>query len=215
MRAAATAAGALAFLTRLITGVQARGPGAGAVDGGPAGQRVYFANHTSHLDTLVIWASLPEALRRATRPVAAADYWDRPGPRRWLACEVLNALLVDRAGGGGSREALRRIDAALAAGDSLILFPEGTRGDGSHIGELKPGLYFIAHQRPGVALVPVYLQNLSRILPKGEVLPVPILGSASFGPPLTLAPGEDRQAFLERARTALVSLAQPEATRCS
>lgn len=214
MKAAATAAGALAFLTRLITGVRARGLGADAVDSGPAGQRVYFANHTSHLDTLVIWASLPAALRRVTRPVAAADYWDRPGPRRWLACEVLNALLVDRAGGGGSREALRRIDGALASGDSLILFPEGTRGDGSHIGELKPGLYFIAHQRPGVALVPVYLQNLSRILPKGEVLPVPILGSAVFGPPLTLNPGEARQAFLDRARAALLGLAQPAAPPC-
>jgi 1-acyl-sn-glycerol-3-phosphate acyltransferase len=205
VKTAAFTARLLAFLTRLITGVQARGA-SGDLTGG---QRVYFANHTSHLDTLVIWASLPEALRHQTRPVAAADYWDRPGLRRWLACEVLNALLVDRAGGGGSRESLRRIDAALAAGDSLILFPEGTRGDGSHIGELKPGLYFIAHQRPGAALVPVYLQNLSRILPKGEVLPVPILGSANFGPPLTLNPGEDRHAFLERARTALVELERP------
>jgi len=196
------AAGLLASLTRLITGVRARWVGAAPT----TAQRVYYANHSSHLDTLVIWASLPEPIRARTRPVAAADYWDRPGLRRWLACQVLNALLVERAGGCGSREALRRIDAALAAGDSLILFPEGTRGDGTAIGELKPGLYFVAHQRPSVELVPVYLQDLSRILPKGEVLPVPLLGSAAFGAPLCLAPGEDRQAFLQRARAALIDL---------
>ena len=202
MSAAPAAARLLAFLTRLITGVRARWVGAA-----PNGvQRVYYANHSSHLDTLVIWASLPPSIRARTRPVAAADYWDRPGLRRWLAGAVLNALLVERAGGCGSRDALRRIDAALAAGDSLILFPEGTRGDGSTVGDLKPGLYFVAHQRPTVELVPVYLQDLSRILPKGEVLPVPLLGSATFGAPLALTPGEDRHAFLQRARAALIGL---------
>ncbi|MBV5273374.1 MAG: 1-acyl-sn-glycerol-3-phosphate acyltransferase [Lamprocystis purpurea] len=202
MNTAPAAARLLAGLTRLITGVRAQWAGAAPT----TAQRVYYANHSSHLDTLVIWASLPAPLRARTRPVAAADYWDRPGLRRWLACQVLNALLVERAGGCGSREALRRIDESLAAGDSLILFPEGTRGDGTTVGELKPGLYFVARQRPTVELVPVYLQDLSRILPKGEVLPVPLLGSATFGAPLALAPGEDRHAFLQRARAALIGL---------
>jgi 1-acyl-sn-glycerol-3-phosphate acyltransferase len=204
MTTAPPAARLLAFLTRLITGVRARWVGSAPT----SAQRVYYANHTSHLDTLVIWASLPAGIRAHTRPVAAADYWDRPGLRRWLTSKVLNALLVERSGGSGSREALHRIDQALAAGDSLIIFPEGTRGDGITVGELKPGLYFVAHQRPGVELVPVYLQDLSRILPKGEVLPVPLLGSATFGAPLTLAPGEDRHAFLQRARAALVALGE-------
>jgi 1-acyl-sn-glycerol-3-phosphate acyltransferase len=123
--------------------------------------------------------------------------------RRWLAGSVLNAVLVER---GGRSEALRRIDEALTAGDSLILFPEGTRSDGTEIGELKPGLFFVARQRPDVELVPVYLQNLSRILPKGEVLPVPLIGSATFGEPLALAANEDRQTFLDRARAALIAL---------
>ncbi len=202
MNPAALAAGLLASLTRLITGVRARWVCCAPT----TAQRVYFANHTSHLDTLVIWASLPAPIRARTRPVAAADYWDRPGLRRWLALEVLNALLVERSGGCGSREALRRIDESLAAGDSLILFPEGTRGDGSTIGELKPGLFFVARQRPDVELVPVYLQDLSRILPKGEVLPVPLMGSATFGAPLSVAPGEDRHTFLQRARAALIDL---------
>ena len=196
----------LVGLTRLVTGVQARWAGCAPTEV----QRVYFANHSSHLDTLVIWAALPPHLRARTRPVAAADYWDRPGLRRWLARRVLNAVLVDRAaaqeGLKGSREALRCILDALDQGDSLILFPEGTRGDGVRVGELRPGLFMVARERPGVELVPTYLQNLSRILPKGEYLPVPLLASTTFGTPIGLGAGEGRPAFLERARQAIVSL---------
>jgi 1-acyl-sn-glycerol-3-phosphate acyltransferase len=196
------AAGGLTTLTRLITGVRARW-----LDAAPStAQRVYFANHSSHLDTLVIWASLPAVLRARTRPVAAGDYWDRPGVRRWLALRVLRALPVDRTDGCGKRDALRRLIEALDEGDSLILFPEGTRGDGSAIGELRSGLYHVARERPEAALVPVFLENLSRILPKGEFLPVPLIGSATFGAPIRLEPDETRQAFLQRAREALIDL---------
>jgi len=205
MSQAPVAATLLASLTRLITGVHARW-----VSGAPTmAQRVYYANHASHLDTLVIWASLPAALRATTRPVAAADYWESSRLRHWLACGVLNAVLVERGQGHGSRTALMRINEALRQGNSLILFPEGTRGEGNSLGELKPGLYFIARQRPDVELVPVYLQDLNRILPKGEYLPVPLIGSATFGPPLCLSVGEDRHAFLQRARAALLALGSP------
>lgn len=197
----ALVAGFLVGLTRLITGVRAHW-----VDASVAvrpGARVYFAHHCSHLDTLVIWASLPRSWRVVTRPVAAADYWDRSGLRRWLAVSVLRAILVERAGRRGARESLRRLLAALDAGDSLILFPEGTRSDGEAVGTLHAGLYFIARERPAVELVPVHLENLSRILPKGEFLPLPLIASARFGPPLRLRAAEDREAFLERARLAL------------
>ena len=199
---AAFGAGLLVTLTRLVAGAQARWVGAT-----PASiQRVYFANHSSHLDALVLWAALPPGLRACTRPVAAADYWDRPGLRGWIARKLLNAVLVDRSSARGGREALTRLSEALAEGASLILFPEGTRGDGITIGELKPGLYFVAKERPDLELVPVYLQNLCRILPKGEILPVPLLGSSTFGPPIHLEPGEGRRAFLDRARNALIAL---------
>jgi len=192
----------LVALTRLVAGAQARWVG-----GAPtSAQRVYFANHSSHLDALVLWAALPPDLRARTRPVAAADYWDRPGLRGWIARNLVNAVLVDRSSARGGREALARLSEALATGASLIIFPEGTRGDGITIGELKPGLYFVAKERPDLELVPVYLQNLCRILPKGEVLPVPLLGSSTFGPPLHLEPGEGRRAFLDRARNALMDL---------
>ena len=196
----------LVGLTRLVTGARARWVGGVSAEA----QRVYFANHSSHLDTLVIWSSLPAGLRARTRPVAAADYWDQAGLRCWLARRVLNAVLVDRAaaqeGLRGSREALRCLLTALDLGDSLVLFPEGKRGDGVNVGELKPGMYSIARERPEVELVPVYLQNLSRILPKGEYLPVPLLANITFGAPIRLEPGEGRRAFLERARQAILSL---------
>ena len=198
----ALAAGVLVTLTRLVTGAQARWVGSAPT----TAQRVYFANHSSHLDALVLWAALPPELRGHTRPVAAADYWDKPGVRGWIAHNLLNAVLVDRSSAKGGREALERLTEALAQGASLILFPEGTRGDGVTIGDLKPGIYFVAKSRPDVELVPVYLQNLCRILPKGEILPVPLLGSSTFGPPLRLNPGEPRRDFLVRARDALVAL---------
>lgn len=203
---AALGARLLVTLTRLVTGAQARWIGASPTWSSRPPQRVYFANHTSHLDALVLWAALPPVLRACTRPVAAADYWDRPGPRGWIARDLLNAVLVDRSSAKGGREALDRLNAALAEGASLILFPEGARGDGVVIGGLKAGLYFVAKAWPGVELVPVYLQNLCRILPKGEILPVPLLGSSTFGPPIRLEPGEGRWEFLQRARNALIAL---------
>lgn len=197
------AASALVTLTRLVTGTRAHWVG----DGPDEMRRVYFANHSSHLDALVLWAALPPQQRLRTRPVAAADYWDRPGLRGWIARNLLDAVLVDRGCARGGREALAQLLAALDGGASLILFPEGTRGDGISIGQLKAGLYFIAKSRPEIELVPVYLQNLCRILPKGEILPVPLLGSSTFGPGIRLGDGENRGAFLERARNALVTLA--------
>jgi 1-acyl-sn-glycerol-3-phosphate acyltransferase len=203
MNTATPAATLLVGLTRLITGVRAQW-----IDGTPPApgiQRVYFANHASHLDTLVIWSSLPPPLRRQTSPVAAMDYWSRHGLRRWLAVSVFQAILIER-GTGGARESLRHLIGALDEGRSLILFPEGSRGDGQHIGELRAGLYHIARERPDVELVPVFLENLSRILPKGEYLPVPVIASARFGQPIRLEPNEERPAFLERARRSLCTL---------
>lgn len=200
---ATLAAALLVGLTRLITGVRAQWIDRTPAD--PGTQRVYFANHASHLDTLVIWSSLPPPLRRQTHPVAAMDYWGRPGLRHWLSASVLRAILIER-GTSGARESLRRLIEALDEGRSLILFPEGSRGDGQHIGELRAGLYHIARARPDVELVPVFLENLSRILPKGEYLPVPVIASTRFGQPIRLEPNEERQAFLERARRTLLTL---------
>lgn len=201
-------AACLALLARL-----ASGPSVRCLAGVPSrGQCIFFANHGSHLDFIVLWAVLPNAIRARTRPVAARDYWERGPLRRFAATRVFRAILVDRGAAslGQVRAQLEQMIAALDAGDSLIIFPEGTRGPGGQSAEIAPfksGLDFLARQRPGVDLVPVHLHNLSRIMPKGEFLPVPQLSRITFGAPLRMEPGESKAGFLERARDAVRNLA--------
>jgi 1-acyl-sn-glycerol-3-phosphate acyltransferase len=174
-------------------------------------QRVYYGNHTSHLDFLILWAGLPLEVRRVTRPAAARDYWETSRLRRYLVHRVFNAIMIERprAGNrlGDAANSLEAVLDGMGEGFSLIIFPEGTRGTGEVIAPFKSGIYHIAKRKPQLELVPVYMENLNRILPKGEVLPVPLIGSISFGKPLTLAPGEGKLNFLKRARQAILDLA--------
>lgn len=171
-------------------------------------QRIYFANHASHLDFVLIWAALPPRLRALTRPVAAKDYWDRPGFRRYLGVKVFNAVLVERKPTTTSPNAIDILLDGLGDRHSLIIFPEGTRGDGSTIAPFKSGLYRLGQARPNLELIPTYINNLNRVLPKGEFAPVPMLASVSFGAPMHVDQDEDKQAFLDRARSALLELRQ-------
>lgn len=169
-----------------------------------ARQRIYFANHSSHLDTILIWAAMPLDLRRRVRPVAAMDYWGKGPVQRRIALGTLNAVLIDR--GARGSDPLEPLKAALKAGDSLIIFPEGTRSLAEQPAAFKPGLYHLAKAFPEVELVPVYLDNLHRALPKGSLVPVPLNCVARFGCPMRLEQGEAKPAFLERARAAVVAL---------
>ncbi len=172
-------------------------------------QRIYFANHASHLDFVLVWAALPPKLRAMTRPVAAKDYWDRPGFRRYLGVKVFNAVLVDRQPAQSSPQtAMDILLEGLGERHSLIIFPEGTRGDGLTIAPFKSGLYRLGKARPDVELIPAYINNLNRVLPKGEFVPVPMLASVSFGEPMQVGEDEDKEAFLERARNAILELRQ-------
>ena len=171
-------------------------------------QRIYFANHTSHLDFVLIWSALPKRLRFLTRPVAARDYWAN-GVKRYLALNVFNAVLVDRVRtDAATPNPLDVLLAGLGERHSLIIFPEGTRGDGTILGEFKSGLYRLGKARPDVELVPVYIDNLNRVLPKGEFAPVPMLASVSFGAPMHVGDGEEKADFLDRARNAILELRQ-------
>jgi 1-acyl-sn-glycerol-3-phosphate acyltransferase len=172
-------------------------------------QRIYFANHTSNLDALILWASLPFEIRRRTRPVAAADYWTGDPFRRYLAGKVFNAILIERKKVTVSTNPIPQILYAMGAKHSIIIFPEGKRNPGPEPGEFKSGLYHLASDRPDVELVPVYLQNLNRILPRGEFLPVPVLGSIYFGTPMKINADERKADFLQRARLAVDSLREP------
>jgi 1-acyl-sn-glycerol-3-phosphate acyltransferase len=188
-------------LVRVLTGAQARWYGCPP----RAEQRIYFANHQSHADLVMIWAALPHELRSITRPVAARDYWTKSPLRQWITTAVFNAVYVDRER-KGEGDPLQPLEQALASGDSIILFPEGTRGDGEEPQAFKSGLYSLALKFPHVVLVPAWIDNIQRVMPKGEVVPVPILCSVTFGAPIQLEPGEERRDFLDRARAAVIAL---------
>jgi 1-acyl-sn-glycerol-3-phosphate acyltransferase len=204
----------LAFLARLITGAQGHWQGCPP----KAEQRIYFANHQSHFDWVLIWAALPRDLRAATRPIAARDYWTATPLRHWITREIFNAVYVSRtrtkggsADGSDDEDPLEPLMEALRHGDSLVIFPEGTRGNKAEPAAFKAGLYHLAEAFPRVPLIPCWIDNVQRVMPKGEVVPVPILCSVTFGAPLSVAPEEDKRVFLACARDAVVALRPPEA----
>ncbi|RYX97168.1 MAG: 1-acyl-sn-glycerol-3-phosphate acyltransferase [Comamonadaceae bacterium] len=188
-------------LIRLLTGAQARWQGCPP----KAEQRIYFANHQSHADLILMWAALPQELRSITRPIAAKDYWTTSAFKKWITSAVFNAIYVDRVK-TSEQDPLEPLVEALTNGDSIILFPEGTRGNHEEPQAFKSGLYNLALKFPQVVLVPAWIANVQRVMPKGEVVPVPILCSVTFGTPIQLGEGEDRSAFLVRARQAVLEL---------
>ena len=205
----------LSFIARLITGAQGHWKGCPP----KAEQRIYFANHQSHLDWVLIWAALPRELRAVTRPIAAKDYWTSGRFKHWLTREVFNAVYVNRQR-SDDQDPLEPLQAALANGDSLVIFPEGTRSSKGVPQAFKSGLYHLARQFPQVQLIPAWVDNVQRVMPKGEVVPVPILCTVTFGAPLQLAvvdgQPEDKAGFLARARAAVMALqpgAQPGPTQ--
>jgi 1-acyl-sn-glycerol-3-phosphate acyltransferase len=169
-------------------------------------QRIYYANHSSHGDFVLLWAALPTQLRHRTRPVAGADYWRKGALRRYLIDRVFNGVLIDRKAREPQGNPLQPMLDALDAGDSLILFPEGTRNLESGLLPFKSGLFHLANAHPRVELIPVWIANLNRVMPKGRPLPLPLLCTLSFGPPLPNIPGENKAAFLHRASAALLDL---------
>lgn len=200
----AACATAVATFARLITGVRGEWRGC-APDPRP---RIYFANHRSHADFVLIWTVLPAPLRRVTRPVAGADYWLKNGPRRFFGERVFRAVLIDRNPVTRDADPIAIMAAALDDNNSLILFPEGTRNTGEEpLLPFKSGLYHLAKARPDVELVPIWIENLNRVMPKGEFVPIPLLCTVTIGAPIVLGEGEDKGAFLDRSRNSLLVLA--------
>jgi 1-acyl-sn-glycerol-3-phosphate acyltransferase len=189
-------------LIRILTGAQARWLGCPP----KAEQRIYFANHQSHADLVLIWAALPGDLRPITRPIAAKDYWTKTAFRQWLTTAVFNAVYVARDRSSPDEDPLAPLAEALDKGDSIIIFPEGTRGVAEDPAPFRAGLYNLTQRFPQVVLVPTWINNVQRVMPKGEVVPVPVLCSVTFGTPIRLEDGEERRAFLDRARLAVMAL---------
>lgn len=190
-------------------------------------QRIFFANHCSHGDFVLLWTVLPAQIRKRTRPVAGADYWLSSGLRRFIGCKVFNSVLIERKAATKNQDRVtsdpsnkpdqsqsdpitQMVD-ALDAGDSLIVFPEGTRNTTqATLLPFKSGLYHVANQRPNIELVPVWISNLNRVLPKGEIIPIPLVCTVTFGAPVPLQPDESKQTFIQRAEAALRELAPGE-----
>ena len=194
----------LAFIAKMLSGATVRW-----VDCEPdTCQRVYFANHTSHLDALVLWASLPKKIRTLTRPVAAADYWIKGPVRRYMA-SVFNALLIDRKKIKVHNSPIDMMIREIGNQYSLIVFPEGGRNLSGEMQDFKSGLYHLARKRPDLELVPVHIDNLNRVMPKGEFLPVPLLSCISIGAPIFLESHENKSEFLSRAREAVLKMRPP------
>ena len=154
---------------------------------------------------MLIWAALPRDLRSQTRPIAASDYGTAGRFKHWLTREVFHAVYVDRQR-TDNQDPLEPLLQALEQGDSLVIFPEGTRSHNGQPQAFKSGLFHLASQFPQVQLIPAWIDNVQRVMPKGEVVPVPILCTVTFGAPMQRAEGEDKADFLTRARQAVVNL---------
>jgi 1-acyl-sn-glycerol-3-phosphate acyltransferase len=219
-RVAATAtAWIIVLAARLLTGVRAIWVGTTPL----AEQTIYFANHTSHGDFVLLWSTLSADLRATTRPVAGQDYWEASAFKRFIGKDVFNAVIIRRDGGrpkpastadgATSADPVAQMAESLASGYSLIMFPEGTRNTGDEpLLPLKSGLYHLARACPQVRLVPVWIENLRRVLPKGTLIPIPLACTVRFGAPVVLTDGEEKNGFIERARQAMLEL-RPEYDR--
>jgi 1-acyl-sn-glycerol-3-phosphate acyltransferase len=193
--------GLLALIGKALSGVSVRW-----VNCQPSTrQRIYFANHTSHLDALIIWSSLPAPVRAVTRPVAAKDYWSA-GIIRPFVARQFNALLIDRTEIKVHQSPVDLMLREIGEKYSLIVFPEGSRNDEPDMREFKSGLYYLSKKKPDLELVPVYIENVNRVLPRGEFLPVPLLSRVLFGPPIQRGSKEAKVDFLIRAREAVRQL---------
>ncbi|ENW81159.1 hypothetical protein F909_02450 [Acinetobacter sp. ANC 3929] len=201
----------IAFLTRrgarLITGARSLWVGCEP----ELKQRIYYANHNSHIDFILLWSSLPTHIRRKTRPIAASDYWLKDGFRRFLIQDTFSGVTIQR-NRTDQQDPLQPVKDVLAEGYSIIFFPEGTRNlnDDVEILQFKSGLYHLSKQFPEVEVIPVWISNLKRVMPKGAFIPLPLLSTVIFGKPLALDQLTDKDQFLHHAQQQLLKLKEAE-----
>lgn len=206
-----TVARFIAFLTRrgarLLTGTRSLWVGCEP----ELKQRIYYANHNSHIDFILLWSSLPTHIRRKTRPVAASDYWLKDGLRRFLIQDTFSGVTIQR-NRSDQQDPLQPVKDVLAEGYSIIFFPEGTRNlnDDVEMLQFKNGLYHLSQQFPDVEVVPVWISNLKRVMPKGAFIPLPLLSTVIFGKPLALDQLTGKDQFLQHAQQQLLKLKEAE-----
>jgi 1-acyl-sn-glycerol-3-phosphate acyltransferase len=147
---------------------------------------ILLANHASHLDTISLLSLFSLLRLRNIRPVAAADYFQRNRIVALFSQTLFNILPIARKGITRENNPLRQMQSALECGQSLIIFPEGTRGSGEEVGQFKAGIAKLIERVPEVSVVPALLINMGRSLPKGEFIPVPFFCEIRLGKPCKL-----------------------------
>jgi 1-acyl-sn-glycerol-3-phosphate acyltransferase len=168
------------------------------------GPAIIAANHTSHVDTLLLLTIFPARQMSRLRPVAAADYFLRGPVIGWFSRTFIGIVPIER-GGHGREDVLAPARAALEAGDIVIIFPEGTRGRGhDELGPLKAGVARLAAEFPQAPVIPVWLEGAGRVLPKGAFLPAPMNCTVMVGEPLAWR--GDKLDFMEDLRISLEAL---------
>ena len=170
------------------------------------GPFIIIANHSSHLDTASLLSLFPLRRLRKIRPVAAADYFERNRFVSAVSRICFNILPIARKGLTPETNPLPRMEAALQAGDSLIIFPEGTRGSGTDISKFHSGAAHLIEKCPDVPVLPVYLVNMGRSLPKGEWIPVPFFCEVRLGEPRLFS--GNRREIIAALETAVEQLRQ-------
>lgn len=197
------AAVAIVLFARAITAVRAIWSGEGL----PPRHCVYFANHSSHGDFILVWAVLPPRMRAETRPVAGAEYWLKSRLSTFIGRDVFNSVLIQRDRENRTQDPIAQMADAIDSGSSLIVFPEGTRNQTEEpLLPFKSGIFHLAEARPDIDFVPVWINNLNRVMPKGEIVPIPLICTVTFGSPMQLESGEAKKDFLERLRAAMLAL---------
>ena len=171
-------------------------------------QFIILANHNSHLDTLSLMSSLPGEILWKVKPVAAEDYFGSTKLKARFSNFFINTLLIRRKKSQNTEELenpIKKMLNAIDEGYSLILFPEGTRGDGNTMETFKPGIAHLLTERPHLKYVPVFLTGMDRTLPKGEFLVLPYKSTVNFGEP-TLPISKNRTEIIDQIAADFLSL---------
>ena len=170
-----------------------------------SGPAIMVANHNSHLDTVVMMTLFSTKLLPRLRPIAAADYFLRNRLIAWFATTIMGILPIERTGRAPDADPFAPVHSALEAGDIVILFPEGTRGEPEQLGVFKSGIAHLAKRHPDIPVVPVFMHGLGKTLPRGSVVPVPFYGDVFVGE--VLFGREDHKAFMEEFTERMQALA--------
>jgi 1-acyl-sn-glycerol-3-phosphate acyltransferase len=176
------------------------------------GPAIVVANHNSHLDTFVLISLFRLSQLHRLRPVAAADYFLKNPVLAWFTLNIINMIPLDRKRvGKRGEDPLEDCAKALGAGEILLVYPEGTRGETEALAKFKGGVARLKEQYPDVPVVPVYMQGLSRALPKGEFALVPVVVDVFVGE--AVAWTGNRQAFTQALQESVTALAAAAPSR--